>query len=166
MAGTKKRMDDLEILDAALMWRNFSGAAGKNNAEGDRNFCVRLKPDDAVRLKEAGWNVKSKDPIDPQDDKLYWLPVKVEYANFPPKIVLVTQKNKTPLTEDKIKKLDAIEMQKVDLIINPYQWTYNGNSGVKAYLKIMYFTMKEDPLAARYADIPDSFTSGLTDDDD
>lgn len=147
----------LNIEGAKIFWRNFSGKGSKYNAEGNRNFCVEIDPETAEQLKDDGWNVKHTKPKDDGDEGTFYIPVTVSFGNYPPKIYKVTSRNKTLLDEELVGDLDRDELENVDLIISPYHWTVNTKNGVetgiKAYLKVMYATIVEDDFARKYAGI-------------
>ena len=156
MANT--RIPNLTIENARILFRNFSGKEGKFNAKGDRNFNVLLDEELANQLKADGWNVKYLKPREGEEDQTPQarLEVKVSYKGRPPRVVLITQTRRTNLDEETIDLLDWAEITNVDLIIRPYQWEVNGNTGIKAYLQSIYVTIWEDELEAKYADTPDS----------
>ena len=53
----------LQIDDARIIYRNFSGVGSKFNREGDRNFAIYIDDEDiANELRDRGWNVKIKPP--------------------------------------------------------------------------------------------------------
>lgn len=158
--------NNLTFENARLVFKNFSGAEGKFNKAGDRNFCLLLSPEDAEAMVKNGWNVKELQPREEGDHPQPYLKVKVNFPKNgrPPRIVLVTSRGKTPLDEDTVSMLDWAEVKNVDLIIRPYDWEVNGATGRTAYLKSIFVTIQEDELDLKYADVPDSAQSALTSD--
>ena len=149
-----ERINDIVIENAHIIFRNFSGEESKFNREGNRNFCVVIDdPEQAQLLAEDGWNVKILRPREEGDEPTHYIQVTVSYANVPPHVMLITSNNKTILDDESIGTLAFAEFKNVDLIIRAYQWSINNKSGVKAYLKSMYVTINEDPLAEKYANI-------------
>lgn len=144
----KLTIENAELLGGPF--KNFSGKPSKFDPVGKRTFCVKLNPEDAIRLKEDGWNVRELKPRDPEDEPVPYLQVSLNYDNYPPSVFLISGNNKTRLEEDDVSMLDWAELENVDLIINPYNWEVNGKSGVKAYCKSLYATIVEDPFAEKY----------------
>ena len=139
--------NNITIEGAKIKYRNFSGKERDLNPAGRRNFCVILDEEFAKRLIADGWNVKE----DKYDD--YILQVAVSYLNYPPKIVQVTERNQTVLTENQVGLLDNAEIKNIDLVIRPYNYNVNGKSGIKAYCKTMYVTIEEE-FGGKYDNLP------------
>lgn len=139
--------------NARIIFRNFTGKEGKYNREGDRNFCVLLDEDTALAMDRDGWNVKALRAREDGDPDQPYLQVSVGFKINPPKIVMVTSRGKTILGEDECELLDWADIRSVDIIVRPYQWTVNGKSGIKAYLKSIYVVIEEDELDLKYADL-------------
>ena len=147
--------NNIVIENARIGFRNFSGKEGKFNPPGKRNFCWFIDDFDlAERLKSDGWNVKELRPREEGDKPQPYLQVAVNYDNRPPKIVLVTSSGKNVVNEEEVGMLDWAEISNVDLIVTPYNWEFNGRSGIKAYVKSMYITIEEDEFEKKYADNP------------
>lgn len=145
-----KRLDNIVVENARLIFKNFAGEESKFNRAGNRNFCVILDGDSAEDLRQMGWNIKALRSREDEDEPTYYLQVTVAFGNFPPKVIMISGKTKTVLDEESIATLDYAEIANVDLIIRPYHWEVNGKEGIKAYLKTMYVTIEQDVFAGKY----------------
>lgn len=150
-----KRGDGTLVMeDARIVFRNFAGAEGMYNREGDRNFCVLLEEDLAAEMMADGWNIKRLKPRDGEEQGTAYIQVSVGFKGRPPRMVMVTSRGRIELGEDECVLLDWADIDKVDLIIRPYHWNVNGRTGVKAYLKSIFVVIHEDYLELKYADVP------------
>ena len=154
MNRDRKKLE-VRIDNAKIAFRNFTGAEGKFNPAGNRNFCVFL-PDDIGKDMEAdGWNVRWLDSY-PDEPAQAMISVKLNFGNYPPNIHLVSDGKMTRLDEHNVNVLDFAELEQVDLILRGYEWNVSGKSGVKAYLKTGYFVLVVDQLAKKYSESLDS----------
>ena len=143
----------LQIDDARIIYRNFSGVGSKFNREGDRNFAIYIGDEDvANELRDRGWNVKIKPPREDGDDPFMFLPVKIKFNDRGPSVYLVTGNKKTPLNENTVSCLDDIDILSVDLDIRPYDWDVNGKTGRTAYLQSIWVTQEVYRFASRMMD--------------
>lgn len=140
--------------DARIVFRNFAGAEGMYNREGDRNFCVLLEDDLAEDMLADGWNIKRLKPREDAERGTAYIQVSVGFKGRPPRMVMITSKGRIELGEEECILLDWADILKVDLIIRPYHWNVNGRTGVKAYLKSIFVIINEDYLELKYADVP------------
>lgn len=139
----------LQIDDARIIFRNFSGIGSKFNREGDRNFAVIIETaDQADRLIEAGWNVKIKPPREEGDTPFMYLPVKIKFSDRGPTAYI--KSGSAPikrLDEEDFGCLDNIDIMSVDLDVRPYDWEVNGKEGRTAYLQSIKVTQEVDRFA-------------------
>lgn len=143
----------LQIDDARIIYRNFSGEGSKFNREGDRNFSLIIDdPAIADELVAQGWNVKIKEPREEGDDPFITLPIKVKFNDRGPNVYLQSGNNRVRLDEESISCLDNVDIINVDLDIRPYDWEVNGKTGRTAYLHSMCVTQEIDRFADRFED--------------
>jgi hypothetical protein len=162
--AVQKRLKDLTVFNATLMFKNFMGLEKPFNPVGQRNFSLMLGPEDAQAMLADGWNVKflkQREGDDPNEPLQAHLPVKVNMnSQRPPKVVMITSRGKQQLDADMVGALDFVVMKNVDLIVNPSWWDFNGRQGYTAYCKSLYVTIEEDALDLKYADVPEIDASG------
>lgn len=156
-----------KIEDVRIIFRNFTGEEGMYNRKGDRNFAIVIPEDLVQDMLNEGWNVKRLKVRD-DDPKAIgdaYVSVAINFKNRPPLIKLITRKggNNIQLTlpEDQLDALDWVEIETADVVINPFEYNINGNSGVKAYLKELFITQAVSVLEEKYSHIPelDPFTN-------
>lgn len=143
----------LQIDEARIIFRNFSGRGSKYNREGDRNFAVVI-PDQEIAdaLTNEGWNVRIKPPREEGDSPFMYLPVKVKFNDRGPHIYLKTGGTVNKLDEETINILDDVDIINVDLDIRPYDWEVNDKTGRTAYLQSISVTQEVDRFYERYAE--------------
>lgn len=138
----------LQIDDARIVYRNFSGIGSKYNREGDRNFAVVIDNQEAAdALLDEGWNIKIKPPRDEDEDPFMYLPVKVKFNDRGPNVYLKSGTRQVRLDEESISCLDDIDIIGVDLDVRPYDWEVNGKTGRTAYLQSIRVTQDLDRFA-------------------
>ena len=141
----------LQIDEARIIYRNFSGLGSKFNREGDRNFAVIISNQEiADALIAEGWNVKIRPPREEGDEPFMYLPVKVKFNDRGPIVYLKTGKAMNKLDEESIGCLDHVDILSVDLDIRPYDWEVNGKVGRSAYLQSICVTQEVDRFADRF----------------
>lgn len=140
----------LQIDDARICYRNFSGEASQFNREGDRNFSLVIEDEAlAEELKAQGWNVKIKPPRNEGDAPFMHLPIKVKFNDYGPRVFLkVGNSPRRPLDEDTVGILDRINILRVDLDIRPFDWDVNGKTGRTAYLEAIQVVQEIDRFAS------------------
>lgn len=145
----------ISLENVRIGFRNFEGREGMYNKKGERSFAVFLDRDTADSLAADGWNVKyprvQENHTDPDaDGREPYLQVSVSFDFYPPNVFLISNGQPTKIAGDEIAMLDWAEVENVDLVLRPYEWSVNRNSGIKAYLKAGYFTIVTDAFASKY----------------
>lgn len=143
----------LQIDEARIVYRNFSGAPSKFNREGDRNFAVVIPNQElADELIEEGWNVKIKAPREDGDEPFMYLPVKIKFNDRGPNVYLRSGSARNKLDEETIGMIDDIDIIHIDMDLRPYDWEVNGKEGRTAYLQSMEVFQNLDRFEARWAE--------------
>lgn len=138
----------LQIDNARIVFRNFSGEASKYNREGDRNFALVIPNQEiADKLVSDGWNVKIKPPKEEGDEPFMFLPVKVKFNDIGPAVYLKTGRRKNRLDEESVDILDNIRISSVNLDVRPYDWEVQGKTGRTAYLQSIEVIQEIDRFA-------------------
>jgi hypothetical protein len=144
----------VSLENVRIGFRNFEGREGMYNKKGERSFAVFLDNELANAMAADGWNVrfpKESRDIDPDEDtRQPYLQVSVGFEFYPPNIFLISNNTPTKISEESVSMLDWAEIENVDLVLRPYEWSVNRNSGIKAYLKSGYFTIVADRFAKKY----------------
>ena len=142
----------LQIDEARIVYRNFSGVGSKYNREGDRNFAVVIPSEDiANKLIDDGWNVKIKPARDEDDQPFMFLPVKIKFNERGPAVYVESGSNIRRLAESNVNIIDNIDISSVDMDIRPYEWDVNGKQGKTAYLQSIKIIQQVDRFAERLA---------------
>lgn len=149
----------LNIMNAKVIFKNFSGKPSDYNAAGERNCCVVFDEEQANQLLADGWPIKVREPREGYEDEgnFCYMKVKIKFGSNPnlhPQIYRILNGKKVRLTEATIGTLDYDTLTKVDMRVRPYNYPAKGGRGpgVSAYLETMYATVEDDPLAAMYED--------------
>lgn len=151
----KHRRVSQTIMDAAIIWKNFSGSPDKfNPMGGKRKFTVLIKDEAVIEaMTRDGWNISELCNKDDPTDCAQRLEVAVRFDVVPPRVTYLKEDGtKLELDEKSIGMLDHRKFLYADITVTPYEWEFGGNSGVKAYLSEMYVQLEESPLDAKYQD--------------
>ena len=134
-------------------FRNFRGEKRKVNNQivndaGKRNFNLVIPDEYIDLLYNMHCHIKELAPRDDDGEApLRFVKVNVAFGKYPPELYLCTNINKKELLEGELGLLDGALFENVDMIIRPY----NNDSGkCSLYLSKGYFTIKSDPITAKY----------------
>ncbi len=142
---------------APYKFRNFEGRETEYNRKGDRNFVIFLDNALAQQLEADGAPVSWKPDRYNEGEMRAQMKVHVKYRDrrgnemVPPKVVLVTKKHQTQLSEETIGMLDNADIEKCDLILSQYANGASMGPENSVALKTMYVTLSEDEFAEEYS---------------
>lgn len=142
--------EDIVIEDAKIVFRNFEGREEKFNPKGKRNFSIILPIEVADEMLLKGWNVKYLKPREEDEVPQPYIQVKVSFENRPPKMVQVTRRGMTYMTEDLIDLWDHADIETADVTLTPYDYEVNGTKGRATYLKTMVIKLEENYLLDKW----------------
>lgn len=147
-------IDDLEIENANVKWAfsHFDGRADTFNDEGNHNFTLIIPEEEALRLADVGWAIKRKEPLEEGDPVEYHLKCMISYRFEAPKIYLIKGNRKIRAEEVDLADIRRDTCERIDVILSPSRWTRPDRSGITAYVKELYATVRESRFSARYAD--------------
>jgi len=151
------RMPDLTIENVKLIFRNFKGEEGPYNPQGKRTFGAVIDDDKVVQQMIADeWNIKFTKARDDDDVVEAYIPVEASYKLRAPQVTMITTSGRrTDLSEDMVSVLDFADIVTTDIIISPYHYDFNGETGVKAYLQTMFVTVRPNALEEKYQGVGD-----------
>jgi hypothetical protein len=142
--------NDITIEDARIIFRNFEGREEKFNPKGKRNFGLILPFELADEMLANGWNVKYLKPREEGDVPQPWIQVKVSFEHRPPKLMQVTRRGKTYISEDLVEMWDHADIETADVTITPYDYEVNGKKGRATYLHTMVIKLEENYLEDKW----------------
>jgi len=153
-------MEKLQLDEYPITFKNFRGEKGQYNAEGERSFSILIEdPEEAIRLIDLGWALRPLKVREEGDPVVHHLPVKVGFGGYsPPRIYKVSMSSNSyvQLDSNTVAMLDWLSIAHVDVILNPYEWSVLGETGVKAYLNTMFVVLDENALDLKYAGFVES----------
>ena len=154
--------ETLIVDDARITYRNFEGRATAYNREGERNFALIIPDQETVDKliadvsdDGAAWNVKIKAADDDYEKPFMYLPVKVRFNDYGPKVYLKSGERVIQLDEETVGMLDDIDISSVDMEIAPSDRIVTGKPYRTAYLRSIWVTQyirNDDRFASRFAE--------------
>lgn len=135
-------------------FRNFRGEKRQFNDAGKRNFNLALRlPVEALdNLASLGLNIKELAANEEYgDEPLRFVKVNVNFeGKVPPNLYLVAGANMKELTQNELGLLDGARFTNVDLVLRTY---HRDENSCTLYLQKGYFTIEQDPISAKYANL-------------
>lgn len=150
---TKMPRGKLAIEHADIRFKNFEGRPDKFHPDGYPYgiFAIFLDEDSAAVVASTGFNVKTFGGSDGQSDPQLYLNVKVSHKFFPADVHKIVGESDILFDPDTICGLDHSDIIDAGIVINPYRYDVNGNTGVTAYLDNgSYFELMPSPFAAKF----------------
>lgn len=134
-------------------FRNFRGEKRRFNDEGKRNFNLVVPEEYLGLLSDMKCNIKELAAKDEDgEDPLRFIKINVAFGQYPPHLYLCSKRNKKELLQDELGLLDGAIFDNVDMILRTYHRDENSCS---LYLNNGFFTIKTDPITAKYESLVD-----------
>ena len=143
----------LTLENVRIIYPNFAGRESEYNTKGSREFALALDPELGQELAAQGLNVKFPAEDQPNGPEIQpWI-----------KIVLVNNGNGTiinPTDVSQIIMLDEVTAgARANVIVNPYNWSAAGRTGIKAYINKLYIYI--DDIDESLAPAKDKFEQDI-----
>lgn len=148
-------IEDVELLP--VPFRNARGLKSKFNAPGRRSITIAIDQSVADELTGRGYNIRYLEPLNEGDPPKPILRIIIKISpesdegSKPPTIWCIYGDRKVPLKTDNIDALDYLDVSSCDVVINGYEYDFNGRQGVSAYLDKMFAVVEQDDLDIKYA---------------
>lgn len=140
-----------EFVDASVAMRNFSGRAEQFNERGRRNFAIFISEEQAEQLQAEGFSVRRTRPQNEGDLGSPFVKIFVNMdGDYPPKVYLVNSQGKVLLDIDTVGELDYTDIERWDVIATPWEWEYNGKTGMKLLAYRIYAVVEEYEIEKMY----------------
>lgn len=139
----------LDINDARIINKNFSGIEKQYNPAGTRTFCVILdNAAEAQSLSDQGWNIRILKPTDEFPEGGYMLPVEARFGDYPP-VIWVRKGDGAPmqLEEDAVGELDRMWIKSASMRVSGSEWA---PGKIKAYLRELYANLEVNTMAEAF----------------
>lgn len=134
-------------------FRNFRGEKRRFNDEGKRNFNLVVPEEYLGLLSDMKCNIKELAAKDEDgEEPLRFIKINVAFGQYPPHLYLCSKRNKKELLQDELGLLDGAIFDNVDMILRTYHRDENSCS---LYLNNGFFTIKTDPITAKYESLVD-----------
>ncbi len=152
-------VDDVEIENVNVKWAfsHFDGRADTFNDPGEYNFTAIIPEKDAIELEKIGWAIREREGYEEGDPPEFLLKIKISDKFGIPKSFLI--KGNRKFRVDRIEDFGDIRRdtcEQLDVIITPSRWVNGPNSGITAYVKELYATVKQNRFDERYSDYEDA----------
>lgn len=157
-----KYLPNLQLKGAKVLggtFKNFSGTKTKYNAEGNRNFCVRIDdPELATTLSEDGWNIKIRPARDEDEDALYYVKCNLrDNSKVPPDVYSVQERGgrlvRTKVEPENWGIFDTLYIESIDVELTPWKSKdADPDDPYGAYVKTLFVHVPNNDFANMYAD--------------
>lgn len=133
------------IEGAEIIYHRWAGTVNEWNKEGKKSVSVYI-PDDLLQpMIRDGWHINYTNAEEGEEPRAF-INCKINFAQFPPRIIMVTSSGMQQLTDKSIGILDDADIANLDisLVGNPWE------RGISCYVTKAYVTINEDELDKKY----------------